>query len=101
MARPCKEDRSARMKVATVVRAVPASNGKTRLEVAGSPSFEMNSVAATIWGKLAEGLSTQEIIDHLAGEFRVPEERISRDVVNFIEVLKENLLISDDPELAG
>jgi hypothetical protein len=89
------------MKVSTVVRAMPASDGKTRLEVAGSPSFEMNPVAATIWSKLAEGLSTQEIIDHLVGNFGVPEERISSDVVNFVEVLKENLLISDDPELAG
>jgi hypothetical protein len=95
------DDRGARMKVSTVVRAVPASNGKTRLEVAGSPSFEMNPVAATIWEKLAEGLPTQEIIDYIAREFRVPEERISRDVVDFIEILKENLLISDDPELVG
>ena len=89
------------MKASTVVRAVPASNGRTRLEVAGSPSFEMNSVATTIWAKLSEGLSTQEVIDHLAEEFRVPEERVSRDVVNFIEVLKENFLISDDPEMSG
>jgi len=89
------------MKVPTVVRAVPALNGNTRLEVAGRPLFEMNSVATAIWAKLAEGLSTQKIIDYLAGEFRVPEERVSRDVVNFIEVLRENLLISDDPESAG
>jgi len=72
-----------------------------RLEVAGSPSFEMNSVTATIWAKLAEGLSTKEIIDHIAREFRVPGERISEDVVNFIDVLRENFLICDDPELAG
>ena len=89
------------MKVSTVVRAVPASNGKTRLEVAGRPSFELNPVAATIWAQLVEGLSTQEIINHLVGKFGVPEERISSDVVNFIEVLKEHLLISDDPELVG
>ncbi len=89
------------MRASTVVRAVPASNGKTRLEVAGISSFELNPVAATIWAKLAEGLSTQEIINHLVGKLGVPEERISSDVVNFIEVLKENLLISDDPELAG
>lgn len=89
------------MKASTVVLAVPDANGKTRLQVAGIPSFELNPVATTIWAKLAEGLSTQEIIDHLVGKFGVPEERISREVINFIEVLKENLLISDDPELAG
>jgi hypothetical protein len=89
------------MKASTVVRAVPASNGKTRLEVAGISSFELNPVATTIWAKLAEGLSTQEIIDHLVRKFGVPEERISSDVVNFIEVLKENLLICDDSDLAG
>ncbi len=88
------------MKASTVVRAVPASNGKTLLEVAGIPSFELNPVATTIWAKLAEGLSTQEIIDHLVREFGVPEERISSDVVDFIEVLKENLLISDHPQIA-
>ncbi len=89
------------MKASTVVCAVPASNGKTRLEVAGRPSFELNPVAATIWAKLVEGLSTQEIINHLVGKFGVPEERISSDTVKFIEVLKKNLLISDDPELGG
>ncbi|PYX04823.1 MAG: hypothetical protein DMG85_16720 [Acidobacteria bacterium] len=89
------------MKASTVVRAVPASNGKTRLEVAGIPSFELNPVATTIWAKLVEGLSTQEIIDHLVGKFGLPEERMSSDVVKFIEVLKENFLVSDDPELAG
>jgi len=89
------------MKASMVVRAVPASNGKTRLEVAGIPSFELNPMATTIWAKLAEGLSTQEIIDHLVGQFGAPKERISSDVANFIEVLKENLLISDDPEVAG
>lgn len=89
------------MKASTVVREVPASNGKTRLEVAGIPSFELNPVATTIWAKLAEGLSTQEIIDHLVGQYGVSEERISSDVLTFIEVLRENLLISDDAELAG
>jgi len=88
------------MKASMVVRAVPASNGKTRLEVAGIPSFELNPVASTIWVKLAEGLSTQEIIDHLVRQFGVPEERVSSDVGNFIAILKEHLLISDDPELA-
>ena len=89
------------MKASTVVRAVPASNGKTRLEVPGIPSFELNPVATTIGAKLVEGLSTQEIIDRLVGKFGLPEERMSSDVVNFIEVLSENLLISDDPESAG
>ena len=56
------------MKAFTVVRAVPVSNGRAQLEVAGRPSFEMNPVAATIWAKLVEGLSTQEIIDQLVRE---------------------------------
>jgi len=86
------------MRASTVVRAVPASNGKSRLEVAGIPSFELNPVATTIWAKVVEGLSAQEIIHEIEGKFGVPEERISSDVVNFIEVLKENLLVSDDPE---
>lgn len=86
------------MKASTVVREVPVSKGKIRLEVAGIPSFELNPVATTIWAKLAEGLSTQEIIDHLVGKFDIPKERVSRDVLNFVEVLKENLLISDDAE---
>ena len=88
------------MKPSMVVRAVPASNGKTRLEIAGNPFFEVNAVAPTIWAKLVDGLSTQEIIDHLVRQFGVPEERVSSDVGNFIAILKEHLLISDDPELA-
>jgi len=86
------------MKASTVVHAVSASNGKSRLEVAGIPSFELNPVATIIWARVVEGLSAQEIIDEIAGKFGVPEERIWSDVVNFIEVLKENLLVIDDPE---
>jgi len=37
------------MKASMVVRGVPASNGKTRLEIAGNPFFEVNAVAATIY----------------------------------------------------
>jgi hypothetical protein len=84
------------MKTSTVVCVVPVSDGKTRLDVAGIPLFELNPVATAIWAKLAEGLSRQEIINYLVDTFGVSEERISGDVEGFIEVLKDNFLISDD-----
>ncbi len=58
------------------------------------------SCGSNYLGKLVEGLSTQEIIDHLVKEFEAAEGRVSSDVGRFIEVLKEHLLISDDPEWA-
>jgi len=56
----------------------------------------MNPVAVSIWTKLAAGLSIQEINGQIVKEFGVPEERVARDVAEFIEVLKDRLLVYDD-----
>lgn len=84
------------MQVFRAARAVSASNGKTMLEVAGRDLFEMNPMAATVWAKLSEGLSTQQIIGQLVAQFSVPEERVTNDVNCFIENLKQHALIKDD-----
>src|SRR6266480_491076 len=83
------------MQVSRTAHAVAASNGKTMLEVGGRPLFELNPVAATIWARLSEGLSTQQIISQLVAQFGVPEERVTLDVTRFVHILKRNFLVKD------
>jgi len=83
------------MQISNVARAVATADGRTVLEVAGRPFFQLNSVSTAIWAKLSEGLSTQEIINRLATQFNVPVERVTNDVSSFVEVLKQNDLVKD------
>ena len=83
------------MQISTIAQAVPTSDGKAILEVAGQPLFHLNSIGATIWTKLTEGLSTHQIILQLAGQFNISEEQIARDVKRFVETLERNDLVKD------
>lgn len=65
------------------------------LEVAGRPFFELNTMGATIWAKLADGWSQQEIISHLTSQYDAPRERVTNEVNNFVELLKRNLLVQE------
>jgi Coenzyme PQQ synthesis protein D (PqqD) len=86
------------MQVSGVAILVPQIEGKARLDVVGRPMFELNAAAAIIWENLALGLSTQEIIGLLVARFSIPEERAANDVITFIELLKQHLLVFDDTE---
>ena len=50
--------------------------------------IELNGTGSLIWGKLPNHLS--KIIDELAIEFTMPKTEIQSDVLEFIDVLKEN-----------
>ncbi len=84
------------MQVSGAARVVSAPNGKSVLEVANRDLFELNPVAAAIWAKLSEGLSSQQIINQLVTRFGVPQERVTNDVNRFIEDLKQHILIKED-----
>ena len=83
------------MQTSIIARSISAPDGKVMLEVAGRPFFQLNSVAAAIWTKLSEGLSTQQIISQIMMQYSVPEERVTGDVNNFIGMLKQNDLVKD------
>jgi len=83
------------MQTSIIARSISAPDGKAMLEVAGRPFFQLNSVAAAIWTKLSEGLSTQQIISQITTQYSVSEERVTRDVNNFIGMLKQNDLVKD------
>lgn len=84
------------MQVSTIARAVRSTDGKALLEIAGRPLFQMNSVSAAIWTKLQEGLSVEQIVGHLTGQFQVPAERLASDIRAFVEILKQNDLVKED-----
>jgi hypothetical protein len=84
------------MQVSKIAKAVPTSDGKTLLEVAGQPLFQLNAVSATIWDKLVEGQSADQIISQISTEFAVPIERVTNDVNGFVAVLRQNDLVKED-----
>jgi len=84
------------LQIAKVARLAATTEGRTILEIAGQPVFELNRVAASIWTKLAAGLSIKEINSQIVAEFGAPEERVALDVAQFMERLKDQLLIYDD-----
>jgi len=84
------------MQISGVAKVASTADGKTVLEIAGRPAFEMNRVALSIWNKLAAGHSPEEISPQIAAEFSAPAEVAARDVKKFISKLKDNLLVYDE-----
>lgn len=84
------------MQVSGVAKVATTADGKTVLEVAGRPAFELNRVALSIWTMLEAGRSPEEISSQISSEFKAPGEIAARDVTRFIQKLKEHLLIYDE-----
>src|SRR5438094_144064 len=87
------------MLVSRIARAVSTSDGKTVLEVAGHPFFQLNAVAAEIWAKLSEGFSIQQIISAVVTGFCVPEGLANGETEVFIESLKRHHLLIEDASI--
>src|SRR5438874_6923288 len=85
-----------KMQVSGVAKIATTADGKTVLEVAGRPAFELNRVALSIWTSLEAGQSPEEISSQIASEFKAPGELAARDVTRFIKKLKDNLLVYDE-----
>lgn len=84
------------MQISGVAKVARTADGKTVLEVAGRPAFELNHVALSIWTKLEAGQSPEEISSQIALEFKASGEIAARDVRRFISKLKDNLLVYDE-----
>jgi hypothetical protein len=83
------------MRVSGAACFVSGPTGKARLQVAGRPMFELNSVAALIWRELASDSSPEMIVAKLVASFGASEEQAKNDVTNFIEILKKHWLVYD------
>lgn len=84
------------MQISGVAKVATTADGKTVLEVAGRPAFELNGVALSIWTKLEAGQSPEGISSQIASEYGAPPEVAARDVQRFITKLKDNLLVYDE-----
>ena len=84
------------MQISGVAKVAKTADGKSVLEVAGRPAFELNPVALSIWTKLEAGQSPEGISSQIASEYGAPLEVATRDVQRFITKLKDNLLVYDE-----
>ncbi len=83
-----------------LARVISGPDGKIMLTVDGRSLFQLNPLAASIWAKLLEGRSAEQIISELVTQFDAPEERVTRDVMSFLEILRQNYLIKESPRKA-
>jgi hypothetical protein len=58
--------------------------------------FGLDEVATLIWEMLKENKSITEIIKHIVDQFNVDEKIVERDLINFINVLKDKSLIKGE-----
>ena len=57
--------------------------------------FEMrfNPMGRRIWERLADGAALSTVVAEISDEFKVDNATVSRDVSEFVDRLKDNLLI--------
>jgi hypothetical protein len=55
--------------------------------------FGLNSVASTIWGKLENPISLEEMINELLNEYKIDQESCENDTMVFLNQLLEKNLI--------
>jgi hypothetical protein len=62
----------------------------------GGSYVRLNSTGAELWGVLEEPTTVEALSRHLASSRRVEPERATRDVVGFVERLRERRLVQCD-----
>jgi hypothetical protein len=55
--------------------------------------YGLNPVGARVWELLAEGKTSEEILDHLTEEFEVARTDVTRDVAELMDNLQTNGLV--------
>jgi hypothetical protein len=77
----------------TFVRHIDNEDGAALLDVKQGLCFSMNPVGLKIWGMLRLNQSIDQITHQLVGEFGLPEEQLRKDVIEFVENLKQSHLL--------
>src|SRR5215467_4396907 len=90
LTREASRGQEEQMQISGVAKVAKTADGKTVLEVAGRPAFELNPVAVSIWTKLEAGEAPERISSQIASEYGAPREVAARDVRRFITKLKDN-----------
>src|SRR5204862_958036 len=73
-----------------------AEDGIRDLYVTGVQTCALPIFAATIWTKVAQGFSVEEIISQIVLQYGAPENTAARDVHKFIDLLKHNFIVLED-----
>jgi Coenzyme PQQ synthesis protein D (PqqD) len=85
------------------VRHTQSQDGAVLLDVEQGFCFGVNPVGSQIWTLMKEGRSLDEIVYHLAGQFRMPKDELRADVLEFAATLQRHGLLvssmtpSDEP----
>lgn len=79
------------------VRCMIDTDGAVLLDLKAGKYYSLNSIGARIWGKLQEGLSLSQILDHLAKTYPVEPERLQGDLSAFVRGLEEKGLVHGQP----
>lgn len=59
-----------------------------------SAMITINETGAFLWSKLAEDITEEELVEAVLGEYDIDRETATRDVADFVEVLKSKKVLS-------
>jgi hypothetical protein len=71
-------------------------NGMILFDVQQGLCFGLNAVGWRIWRMMKMNQPLAQIIENLVADFNVPKERVSCDVMTFVELLNEEGLLSHE-----
>ena len=84
---------SLRIRTKSHVRAMTEAEGAVLLDLREGRYFSINPIGAEIWQQLEQGAERGAIVDHLAGQFDAPSDRLEKDVDSFVDLLDQKGLI--------
>ncbi len=75
------------------VRATHSADGAVLIDVRQGVIYSLNVTGSTVWSRLEQGTSPEEIAEELAGTYHVPLAQVQADILTLIRSLEERQLV--------
>ena len=84
---------SVRLMANPSVVSAEVDNESVLLDLETDTYFGLNRLGCQVWARLQQGLTGDEIVQHLRGQFQVPEAQLRDDVRSFLRDLQAQGLV--------
>jgi DNA-binding transcriptional ArsR family regulator len=88
------------IRIAPSVRSAFTSDGAVLMEIKSGMMFASNPVGGRILELLAKGATAEEVVEAIANECSVPQERVLQDLESFAEQLRTLGIVESDVPVA-
>jgi Coenzyme PQQ synthesis protein D (PqqD) len=80
-------------RVPDTLRRIHGRDGGTILDLRNGSILRLNFTASLIFERLSNGKTRSEIVNELSGQCGVPQDRVEKDVAEFISAVEERELL--------